>query len=218
MHQRTMIISTYDATINKSLFFRYESMKTNKSYIFLLSIVSIVLLGTSKASANLFSIDNNHTSVTFEVIHYGVSTVRARFNEKQGTIFYNKKKKALQFDMSLKTGSVDSGITPFDNHLKSKDFFRTEEFPEIRLKSREITFLGDNIEKINASLEMLGKENTVTLYPERFGCYLNPRKKKEVCGGDFAFEIDRTLWGMNYGVPTIPKKVKILIQIEAVRN
>lgn len=43
--------------------------------------------------------------------------------------------------------------------------------------------------------------------------------KREVCGGDFEANIDRTQWGMIYGVEWgFPKNVRLVVQIEAVKQ
>jgi polyisoprenoid-binding protein YceI len=43
--------------------------------------------------------------------------------------------------------------------------------------------------------------------------------KREVCGGDFETTIDRTAFGMNYGVDWgFPKNVRLVIQVEAVKQ
>ncbi len=43
--------------------------------------------------------------------------------------------------------------------------------------------------------------------------------KREVCGGDFETTIDRTAFGVDYGVAYgFPKNVRIVAQIEAVKQ
>jgi polyisoprenoid-binding protein YceI len=43
--------------------------------------------------------------------------------------------------------------------------------------------------------------------------------KREVCGGDFETVIDRTQWGIDYGLAYgFSKEVKIVIQVEAVKQ
>lgn len=43
--------------------------------------------------------------------------------------------------------------------------------------------------------------------------------KKEVCGGDFETVLDRSQFGLNYGINFgFPKEVKIVIQVEAVKK
>jgi len=67
-------------------------------------------------------------------------------------------------------------------------------------------------------LTLRGKTNPVTLTANNFNCYDNPMLKREVCGGDFEATIQRTQWGVNYGVPGIPDSVRVVIQIEAVKQ
>jgi polyisoprenoid-binding protein YceI len=51
----------------------------------------------------------------------------------------------------------------------------------------------------------------------RFNCYQNPLIKRQVCGGDFETTVERSqwgiLWGLNFG---FEDKVRLLIQIEAI--
>jgi polyisoprenoid-binding protein YceI len=43
--------------------------------------------------------------------------------------------------------------------------------------------------------------------------------KREVCGGDFETTIDRTAFGMAYGIDWgFPKDVKLVIQVEAIKQ
>jgi polyisoprenoid-binding protein YceI len=43
--------------------------------------------------------------------------------------------------------------------------------------------------------------------------------KREVCGGDFETTIDRSVFGMNYGIDWgFPKNVRIVVQVEAVKQ
>ena len=43
--------------------------------------------------------------------------------------------------------------------------------------------------------------------------------KREVCGGDFEATIDRTQWGVNYGVDWgFAKNVRLVLQMEAVKQ
>jgi polyisoprenoid-binding protein YceI len=67
-------------------------------------------------------------------------------------------------------------------------------------------------------LTLLGKPQTVTLKANNFNCYQNPMLKREVCGGDFDTTIQRGDFGMTYGLPGIPNDVRLVIQIEAVKQ
>ncbi len=44
---------------------------------------------------------------------------------------------------------------------------------------------------------MKGVTKPVTLTTTKFGCYMSPIFKAQVCGGDFVTQIDRTQWGVD---------------------
>jgi polyisoprenoid-binding protein YceI len=52
----------------------------------------------------------------------------------------------------------------------------------------------------------------------RFNCFMHPALKREVCGGDFETTIQRSLWGSTYGLPGIPDNVRLLVQVEAIKQ
>ena len=101
---------------------------------------------------------------------------------------------------------------PAGLNLKAENFVHWRGFP-IYL-SRTGRFIID----ITVT-DKLGKTAPVTLKATQFNCYDSPMLKREVCGGDFETTIDRTQWGMNYGVEWgFPKNVRLVVQIEAVKQ
>ena len=72
---------------------------------------------------------------------------------------------------------------------------------------------------VEGQLTLKGQTHPVTLQARQFNCYVNPMLKRDVCGGDFEVTIDRTLWGVTYGLPMVaPKEVRILATVEAIRQ
>src|SRR5690606_42007018 len=56
-----------------------------------LSTASLLALAApAQAEPASFQIDPMHTFVYFEVVHFGTSTVRGRFNDVSGTITYDE--------------------------------------------------------------------------------------------------------------------------------
>ena len=175
--------------------------------------------GLAQAQSATYAIDPTHTFVNFESKHFGTSTLRGRFDKKEGTVTLDKAAKAGKAEITLDTGSVSTGVGPLDGHLKSKDFFNAAEFPTAKFVSDKFTFTGDKVSSIAGSLTMRGKTHPVTLTATNFNCYENPMLKREVCGGDFEATIKRSLWDVSYGVTMgIPDDTRLLIQIEAVKQ
>ena len=175
-------------------------------------------LGAHAQSAT-YAVDPTHTFATFEISHFGASTNRGRFDKKSGSVTLDKAAKTGKVEITLDTGSINSGTAAFDKHLQSKDFFNTAEFPSAKFVGDKFTFTGDKVSEVSGTLTLLGKTNPLTLKATNFNCYQNPMLKVEVCGGDFEATIVRSQygmgWGLNYG---FSDAVKVVIQVEAVKQ
>jgi len=191
----------------------------SKKLVTLSALLAAATLSTAvQAAPATYAIDPTHTFVTFEVKHSGTSTNRGRFDKKAGSVTFDAAAKTGKVDITIDTGSINTGTGPFDGHLKSKDFFNSEAFPTATFVSDKFKFEGDKVSEVIGTLTLLGKSQSVTLKASSFGCYENPRLKREVCGGDFETTIQRSAFGMDFAVPAIPDAVKLLIQIEAVKQ
>ena len=190
-----------------------------KSLSSLLAVAAATALTAGAAQAANYAIDPTHTFVTFEISHFGATTNRARFDKKQGTVEFDRAAKTGKVDISIDTTSVNSGTPPFDKHLQSADLFDAAKHPSIKFVSDKFSFNGDKVSEITGTLTLLGKTQPVTFKSNGFNCYESPMLKREVCGGDFETTIDRTAFGMNYGVDWgFPKNVRIIVQVEAVKQ
>ena len=190
-----------------------------KSLFSLLAVAAATALTAGAAQAANYAIDPTHTFVTFEIGHFGASTNRGRFDKKQGTVEFDRAAKTGKVDIAIDTTSVNTGTPPFDKHLQSADLFDAAKHPTIKFVSDKFSFNGDKVSEVTGQLTLLGKTAPVTLKATQFNCYDSPMLKREVCGGDFETTIDRTQWGMNYGVEWgFPKNVRLVVQIEAVKQ
>lgn len=190
-----------------------------KSLFSLLAVAAATALTAGAAQAANYAIDPTHTFVTFEIGHFGASTNRARFDKKQGTVEFDRAAKSGKVDITIDTTSVNSGTPAFDKHLQSADLFDAAKHPTIKFVSDKFSFNGDKVSEVSGQLTLLGKTAPVTLKATQFNCYDSPMLKREVCGGDFETTIDRTQWGMNYGVDWgFAKNVRLVVQIEAVKQ
>lgn len=190
-----------------------------KSLFSLLAVAAATALTAGAAQAANYAVDPTHTFVTFEIGHFGASTNRVRFDKKQGTVEFDRAAKSGKVDISIDATSMNSGTPAFDKHLQSADLFNAAKHPTIQFVSDKFSFNGDKVSEVTGQLTLLGKTAPVTLKATQFNCYDSPMLKREVCGGDFETTIDRTQWGMNYGVDWgFSKNVRLVVQIEAVKQ
>lgn len=185
-----------------------------------LSLLAVAaVLSTGAAQAADYAIDPTHTFATFEIGHFGASTNRGRFDKKEGTVSFDRAARSGQVDISIDVASVNTGTPMFDRHLQSADLFDTANHPKARFVSDRFVFSGDKLTEVAGQFTLLGKTQPVTLKATQFNCYDSPMLKREVCGGDFETTLDRTAFGMNYGIDWgFPKNVRLVIQVEAVKQ
>ena len=187
--------------------------------LFALAIAGAFVAGAAQAESATYAIDPSHTYVTFEISHFGTSTNRGRFDKKEGTVQLDRAGKSGKVDLTIDTTSVSTGFDAFNKHLQSPDLFDTAKFPTMKFTSDKFSFSGDKVTEVTGSLTLMGKTGPVVLKATNFNCYQNPMLKREVCGGDFEATIDRTQWGMAYGIDWgFPKNVRLVIQVEAVKQ
>lgn len=173
----------------------------------------------SHAEPVTYAIDPTHTFATFEIGHMGTSTLRGRFDKKEGSVTIDRAARTGKVELTIDTTSISTGTPSFDTHLKSKDFFDVAQFPTAKFVGDRFTFEGDKVTAVAGTLTMLGKPVPVTLKAVRFNCYQHPMLKREVCGGDFETTLQRSQWGMRYGIDRgAPEDVRLLVQVEAVKQ
>ena len=189
-----------------------------KFVLALAAAVSLATLMPAQAQTVSYAIDPTHTFVTWEALHFGTSTNRGRFDKKEGRVEIDRAAKTGAVDITIDMASITTGVAPFDGHLKSKDFFDVATHPTARFQASGFSFDGTKVTAVKGTLTMLGKTQPVELKANRFNCYDNPMLKREVCGGDFEATIQRSLWGSTYGLPGIPDNVRLLVQVEAVKQ
>ena len=187
--------------------------------LFALAAATLLAGAAQAATPNEYAVEPTHTFVTFEINHFGASVNRGRFEKKEGTVQFDKAGKTGKVDISFEASSISTGTPAFDKHLQGADLFNAAQYPTLRFVSDKFNFDGDKVTSVAGQLTLLGKTGPVTLKANQFACYNHPMLKREVCGGDFEGTLDRTAFGMDYGVQFgFDKNVRIVVQVEAVKQ
>jgi polyisoprenoid-binding protein YceI len=86
-----------------------------------------------------YVVDLSHTSATFRVQHMGISWVAGRFDDIAGRCVFDKADPAKSsFEVTIKTGSIDTNNAQRDEHLRGEDFFNTKQYPTMTFKSTSV--------------------------------------------------------------------------------
>lgn len=169
-------------------------------------------------AADTYTIDPRHTFPSYEIDHFGWSTQRGRFERVSGRIVLDRVAKTGSLEVVIDTASVSSGVAKLDEHLKHADFFDVARHPSMTFKAAHIQFAGEAPAAVPGELTLLGVTRPLTLTITRFHCAHNNFAKKEVCGADALATIRRTEFGMTRYAPGLGDEVKLLINVEALKD
>lgn len=188
-----------------------------RSALTLAAVLAAPLAAT--AAPATYAIDPSHTAIMFEVLHFGTSTNRGRWQKNSGSVTLDRAAKTGKVELTIDMAGINTGVAPFDKHLKSADFFDVEKYPTATFVSDSLGFDGDKVSEVRGQLTMRGATHPVTLKALRFNCFDHPMLKREVCGGDFQATIKRSLWGVNFGLQLgVADEIPVTIQVEAVKQ
>lgn len=178
----------------------------------------VLALGSSLLSAEplTYTVDAVHSGVNFKIRHF-INKVPGTFGQFSGTIEFDKENpEKSRASATVQVATVDTRNTDRDAHLLNDDFFKAKTFPAIEFTSTKWTPSGDNTFQVEGLLKMLGVEKPVTLDV----VYLGEVEGRGVMrsGWEGKATIDRTEWGISYGIPAVGKEVEIELNIQAHRK
>lgn len=166
-----------------------------------------------------YRFDPSHTFVHIEVRHFGTSTIRARFGPVAGSVLLDREVRTGSLDVSIATAGVSTGVRVFDNRLREGDLLASAEFPQATFVADRFVFDGaGHLVEVGGAFTLRGVRQPLTLRALRFACEVRAMLQREVCGGDFTAEVERSAFGAVFGLPFVADRVGILVQVEGIRE
>jgi polyisoprenoid-binding protein YceI len=189
------------------------------------AFAALVGLTASGASAQeeragdvVYEIDPAHTYPNFEVKHLGISTHRGRFNRTTGRVVLNPESKTGRIDIQIDTSTVDTGNKTLESLLRSEDFFDVGRYKSASFISQDIDFDADGRptrSRGNLTLRGVTRPVVVHIGPLQCTTFLAVRY---VCGADMHATIKRSEYGMTIWRQWVSDDVRLVIQVEAIRQ
>ncbi|WP_030383497.1 MULTISPECIES: YceI family protein [unclassified Streptomyces] len=186
--------------------------------------------GTAAAGPDLaaltgdYTIDPAHSSLAFTARHAMVTNVKGSFKEFEGSLHLDGSdpaKSTATIDVTM--ASIDTGSADRDGHLRSGDFFKTDEFPTMTFRSTAAEAVGGDDYRITGDLTIVGVTRPVTIDLEFNGSATDPFGNERV-GFEGRAEILRSEWGLTYnaaleaGGVLVSDKIKLLFDISAIKQ
>ncbi len=175
---------------------------------------------TAEESTGSYEIDSKHSHIGFRVTHMGLAEVPGAFRDFSGTINYDgmdASKSSVNF--TAKVTSIDTGVAPRDNHLRTADFFEVEKYPDMTFKSTKVEKKGDKW-NVTGDFTMKGVTKQITI-PFTVNGMMKDQKGNVKMGISAQTTINRQDYGVKYGnkLPdgtlALSDIVKIDLQLEA---
>jgi len=158
--------------------------------------------------------------VTFEVLHFGTSTIRGRFGPLQGEVLLDRPAGTGEVSLRISTADVNTGVGVFNARLRQADLLSSEAFPEAYFVARNLRFAGDAVAEVRGEFTWRGVSQPLSLRAQRFGCRIDRQTSPadEICGGDFEGELLRSDFGATFGLPFVADRVRLVVQVEGRRR
>jgi polyisoprenoid-binding protein YceI len=174
--------------------------------------------GWAHADPRTYRLDPDHSFVTFEVLHFGTSTLRGRFGGLSGQVRIDPQAGTGYAGITIPAAAVETGIKVFDKRICERDLLDCAGSPTAWFVAERFVFDGDTVRELRGELTVRGASQPFTLKAAHYGCYRHPMLQREVCGGDFEGELLRSDFGASFGVAFVSDRVKLKVQVEGLRQ
>lgn len=190
--------------------------------LILFVIVTLIFIGGATgvfAQERQYDLDPEHTTVGFLVSHIGYAKTLGVFTEVEGEFTFDPEALTLSSgEVRVQTASVETFNDARDNHVRSADFLDAGAHPTMTFRLTEARATGESTGVLIGDLTLRGQTHPIELdvtlnriadYP--FG------HERETVGISARGTIDRSTWGMTYGVPAmVGDAVELIIEAEAI--
>lgn len=183
-------------------------------------LLALLLAAPALAPAQpaVYLLDPQHSFVHFEVLHFGTSTLRGRFGGIDGHVELDRTAARGLVSLRIDTAGVDTGMPAFDARLRQGDLLSTGAHPQAYFVATNFSFDGPKLTAVRGELTLRGISQGLELRALRFGCHTHPLLRREVCGGDFEGELKRGDFGASFGMPFVANRVRLVVQVEGIRQ
>jgi polyisoprenoid-binding protein YceI len=189
-----------------------------RAAVVVLSFLAQAAVGTAQAEPAAYRLDPQATFVWFELLHFGTSTLRGRFGPLDGYVRMDPAAGSGEIGIELDTRIVDSGMPAFDARIRKPDLLASDAYPKAWFVARQWHFEDGRPVEVRGEFTLRGVAQPLSLFADRFACRQDAQRQREVCGGDFHAEFNRSEFGMTFGLPFIADRVRLVVQVEGVRE
>jgi polyisoprenoid-binding protein YceI len=187
-----------------------------KKYFFIAIGLSLFLSHTAFATSETFHFDPDHSFVTWHINHFGFSNPSGKWSFEGSLVLDEIKPKDSKTNVTIHMANLITGVPKLDEHLKDKDFFDVEKYPNTTFVSNKVDVIGKDQAKVHGILTLHGVSKPVMLDVKLNKTGLGGYTHKKTVGFSATTTIKRSDFGITQYLPGLSDEVKIQIDSEAI--
>ncbi len=173
--------------------------------------------GSARAAPQNYQLDPTHSFATWEVLHFGTSTIRGRLGPLNGQVTLDREAKQGRVQVVIELAQQSTGLPVLDARLKEPDMLALQDNPQAFFVAERFEFDAQGqVTAVRGEFTLRGQGQPLTLSAQRFRCYTSPLFRREVCGGDFEGEFKRSSYGITHSLPFVADVVRLKVQVEGI--
>lgn len=179
------------------------------------SLIACVLMSPTIFAAESYTLDPNHSAVVWQINHFGFSHPSGKWYVSGDILLDEATPQNSKVNITVPIGDVITGIPELDKHLKGKQFFDVEQFPEATFTSNKVVTENENTAKVYGDLKIRGITKAIELNVKLNKVGDNPITNKKTVGFTASTSLKRSDFGINTLLPGLGDDVDISIETEA---
>jgi polyisoprenoid-binding protein YceI len=170
-----------------------------------------------------WQLDPMHTQVEFSAKHFGMMTVRGRFNDVRATGTVDPEHpESSSVEVTIDVASLNTHNSQRDNDLRSSYFLELEKYPTITFTSTRIAPAGSERFTMSGDLTIKGITKPVSLSVQRYG-EINDQMMGHRVSYSAEGTINRKDFGMEFDMfadnrLVVSHEIQIQIEVEVVER
>ena len=172
------------------------------------------------AQTSTWNIDPMHSSVNFTVKHLTLSNVYGHFGGLKGAITLNDSDITKStVTVTIDTTTIDTGVQPRDNDLKSPNYFDVAQFPTATFTSTSVSGSAGHL-TVNGNLTLHGVTRPVTLEVDGPAGPVPGMDKKPHAGYSATTTLKRKDFGVGAKTPDniVSDEIKLTIDLDVAKQ
>jgi polyisoprenoid-binding protein YceI len=181
----------------------------------LTAVCALLSFASAASAADSYTLDPTHTSVVWEINHFGFSDPSGKFAMIDGTLTLDQANpSASKVSATITIANMVTGVAKLDEHLRSDAFFDIAKFPTATYESTSVEVTGKDTALVHGNLTVHGVTKPVILNV-RLNKIGENIMKKPTAGFSATAMVKRSDFGISAYLPGLGDDVKLTITSEA---